>query len=129
MKNWLSIRHTCEDQVRSFLWCEELVPILYTYKSLTHATKKTKNWHVSQVSSKFVNDFLLQSDPRSTIRPAFFFRGDLVMKIFLQPFSLFKKNIWQLMAQECSLSIGRAVNCLIGLPRNSVVRSTVSVLT
>ena len=29
------------------------------------------------------------------------------MKIFLQPFFLFKKNIWQLMAQECSLSIGR----------------------
>ena len=28
------------------------------------------------------------------------------MKIFLQPFSLFKKNIWLLMAQECSLSIG-----------------------
>ena len=28
------------------------------------------------------------------------------MKIFLQPFSLFKKNIWQLMAQESSLSIG-----------------------
>ena len=45
--------------------------------------KKQKNWRVSPVSSEFVNDFLLQSDPRSTIRPAFFFfRGDLVMKIF-----------------------------------------------
>ena len=60
MKNWLSIRHTCEDQVRSFLWCEELVPIMYTFKSLTHATKKKqkKNWRVtcSSVSSEFVND-------------------------------------------------------------------------
>ena len=35
-----------------------------------------------------------------------FFHRDMVMKIFLQPFSLFKKKIWQLMAQECSLSIG-----------------------
>ena len=34
------------------------------------------------------------------------------MKIFLQPFSLFKKNIWQLMAQECSLSIGLLFGCL-----------------
>ena len=68
--------------------------------------KKKKLARTCKPRSEVVNDFLLQSDPTSTIRPAFFFRGDLVMKIFLQPFLLFKKNIWQLMAQECSLSIG-----------------------
>ena len=80
--------HMWSSGTKFFFWCEELVPILYTYKSLTHATvarphcctycmcqrqlitfnlnhtckkkKKNKNWwRVSPVSSEFVNDFLL----------------------------------------------------------------------
>ena len=39
-----------------------------------------------------------------------FFRGDFVMKTFLQPFSLFrwlKKSSCQLLAKECALSTGK----------------------
>ena len=50
------------------------------------------------------------------------------MKIFLQPFSLFKETIWQLLGKNVPL-VSVAVNCLVGLPRNSVVMSTESVLT
>ena len=57
--------------------------------------------------------------------PATFFHWDLVMKIFLRPFSpfcWFKKGSCQLPAKEWALSI--LVNCIGGLPRNSVARLT-----
>ena len=54
-----------------------------------------------------------------------FFRGNLVMKIFLRPFSLFrrfKKSSCQLLAKECALSTGKLPR---RLPRkNSVARVT-----
>ena len=51
------------------------------------------------------------------------FHEDLVMKIFLRPFflfRLFKKSICQLMAERCLLSTGNLPRG--GLPRNSVDR-------
>ena len=44
---------------------------------------------VARVGSKVVCNYSLQVDPRSTPTSSTFFREDLVMKIFLQPFFLF----------------------------------------
>ena len=58
----------------------------------------------------------MQAAPSSIPTSGTFFRGGLVMKTFLRPFSLFrlfKKSSCQLL-----------VNCLGGLPRNSVARLT-----
>ena len=67
----------------------------------------------------------MQAAPSSIPTSGTFFRGDLVMKVFLRPFSLFrwfKKSSCQLLAKDCALTIGKLLNCLGGLPRNSVVR-------
>ena len=56
-----------------------------------------------------------------------FFRGDLVMKTFLRPLSLFrwfKKGSYQLLAKECAPSTGKLPRTGGGLPRNSVARLT-----
>ena len=52
----------------------------------------------------------MQAAPSSIPTSGTFFRGDLVMKTFLRPFSLFrwfKKSICQLLAKECALSTGK----------------------
>ena len=52
----------------------------------------------------------MQAAPSSIPTSGTFFRGDLVMKTFLRPFSLFhwfKKSSCQLLAKECALSIGK----------------------
>ena len=62
----------------------------------------------------------MQAAPSSIPTSGTFFRGELVMKTFLRPFSLFrwfKKSSCQLLAKECALSTGK-------LPRNSVARLT-----
>ena len=66
-----------------------------------------------------------QDAPRSILASGTSFREDLVMKLFLRPFLLFRsfmKSSCQLMAKGCALSTG----CLPrgGLPRNSVDRIT-----
>ena len=61
-----------------------------------------------------------QEAPRSILASGTSFREDLVMKIFLQPFCLFKKSICQLMAKRCALSTSNLLRG--GLPRNSVDR-------
>ena len=51
-----------------------------------------------------------QAAPSSIPMSGTFFRGDLVMKTFLRPFSLFrwfKKSSCQLLAKECALSTGK----------------------
>ena len=51
-----------------------------------------------------------QAAPSSIPTSGIFFRGDLVMKTFLRPFSLFrwfKKSSCQLLAKECALSTGK----------------------
>ena len=51
----------------------------------------------------------MQAGPSSIPTSGTFFRGDLVMKTFLRPFSLFrwfKKSSCQLLAKECVLSTG-----------------------
>ena len=66
-----------------------------------------------------------QEARRSILASGTFFREDLVMKIFLRPFFLFrwfKKSICQLMAKRCELSTGNLLRG--GLPRNSVNRIT-----
>ena len=52
----------------------------------------------------------MQAAPSSIPTSGTFFRGDLVMKSFLRPFSLlrwFKKSSCQLLAKECALSTGK----------------------
>ena len=52
----------------------------------------------------------MQAAPSSIPTSGTFFRGDLVMKTFLRPFSLFrwfKKSSCQLLAKECALSTGK----------------------
>ena len=52
----------------------------------------------------------MQAAPSSIPTSVTFFRGDLVMKTFLWPFSLFcwfKKSSCQLLAKECAVSIGK----------------------
>ena len=52
----------------------------------------------------------MQAAPSSIPTSSTFFRGDLVMKTFLRPFSLFrwfKKSSCQLLAKECALSTGK----------------------
>ena len=52
----------------------------------------------------------MQADLGSLPTSGAFFRGDLVMKNFLRPFSLFcwfKKSSCQLLAKECALSTGK----------------------
>ena len=56
----------------------------------------------------------MQATPSSIPMSGTFFRGDLVMKRFLPPFSLsrwFKKSSCLLLAKECALSTGKLVNC------------------
>ena len=51
-----------------------------------------------------------EAAPSSIPTSGTFFRGDLVMKTFLRPFSLFrwfKKSSCQLLAKECALSTGK----------------------
>ena len=52
----------------------------------------------------------MQAAPSSIPTSGTFFRGDLVMKTFLRPFSLFrwfKKSSCQLLAKECARSTGK----------------------
>ena len=52
----------------------------------------------------------MQAAPSSIPMSGTFFRGDLVMKRFLRPFSLFRwfeKSSCQLLAKECALSTGK----------------------
>ena len=52
----------------------------------------------------------MQAAPSSIPTSGTFFLGDLVMKTFLRPFSLFrwfKKSRCQLLAEECALSTGK----------------------
>ena len=66
-----------------------------------------------------------QEAPRSILASGTSFREDLVMKLFLRPFVLFrwsKKSTCQLIAKGCALSTGYLP--LGGLPRNSVDRIT-----
>ena len=52
----------------------------------------------------------MQAAPSSIPTSGTFFHGDLVMKTFLRPFSLFcwfKKSSCQLLAKECALSTGK----------------------
>ena len=66
----------------------------------------------------------MQVAPNSNPMFGTFFHRDLVMKKIVKPFCLFrrfKKSSCQLLAKECALVL---VNCLGGLPRNSVVRVT-----
>ena len=52
----------------------------------------------------------MQAAPSSIPTFGEFFRGDLVMKKFLRPFSLFrwfKKSSCQLLAKECEISTGK----------------------
>ena len=52
----------------------------------------------------------MQAAPNSIPTSGTFFRGDLVMKTFLWPFSLFrwfKKSSCQLLAKKCALSTGK----------------------
>ena len=66
-----------------------------------------------------------QEAPRSIHASRTSFREDLVMKIFLRPFFVFrciKKSICQLMAKRWALSTGNLPRG--GLPRNSVDRIT-----
>ena len=52
----------------------------------------------------------MQAAPSSIPTSGTFFRGDLVMKTFLRPSSLFrwfKKSSCQLLAKECALSTGK----------------------
>ena len=68
--------------------------------------------------------FGMQMAPSSIPTSGTFFHGDLVMKTFLRPFSLFcwfKKSSCQLLAKECALSTGKLPR---RLARNSVVRLT-----
>ena len=70
--------------------------------------------------------FGMQVVPRSISPSGTFIREDLVMKIFLWPFFLFrcfKKSSCQLMPKECTLSAGTLpLGCLL---RSSVVTITV----
>ena len=52
----------------------------------------------------------MQAAPSSIPTSGTFFRGDLVMKKILRPFSLFrwfKKSSCQLLAKDCALSTGK----------------------
>ena len=64
-----------------------------------------------------------QEAPRSVLVSGTSFHKDLVMKLFLRPFFLFrrfKKSSCQLMAKRCALSTGHLPRG--GLPRNSMNR-------
>ena len=62
------------------------------------------------VARSEANPFGMQAVPSSIPTSSTFFRGDLIMKTFLRPFSLFrwfKKSSCQLPAKECALSTGK----------------------
>ena len=62
------------------------------------------------VARSEASSFGMQAAPSSIPTSGTFFRGDLVMKTFLRPFSLFrwfKKISCQLLAKECALSTGK----------------------
>ena len=66
-----------------------------------------------------------QEAPRAILASGTSFREDLVMKLFLRPFFLFRrfiKSSCQLMAKRCALSTGHLPRG--GLPRNSVDKIT-----
>ena len=61
-------------------------------------------------SLRFLPGAVARSEASLISTSGTFFRGDLVIKTFLQPFSLFrwfKKSICQLLAKECALSTGK----------------------
>ena len=62
------------------------------------------------VARSEASSLCMQAAPSSIPTSGTFFCGDLVMKIFLRPFSLFhwfKKSSCQLLAKECALSTGK----------------------
>ena len=70
-----------------------------------HSTTEPPRSPRSEVSS-----LGMQAAPSSIPMSGTFFRGDLVTKTFLRPFSLFhwfKKSSCQLLAKECALSTGK----------------------
>ena len=62
------------------------------------------------VARSEASSLCMQAAPSSIPTSGTFFRGDLVMKTFLRPFSFFhwfKKSSCQLLAKECALSTGK----------------------
>ena len=73
-------------------------------------------WALLTLCYSFHGNRGMQAAPSSIPAYGTFFRGDLVMKQFLWPFSLFcwfKKNSCQLLAKECALSIGKLPRRLV----------------
>ena len=67
-------------------------------------------WKPGAVARSEASSLGMQAAPSSIPTSGTFFRGDLVMKTFLRPFSLFhwfKKSSCQLLAKECALSTGK----------------------
>ena len=98
------------------LYCsfEDIIDVNYieTPRKLASDTHFAENSHKKPglVARSEVCPLGMQATPSSIPTSGTFFRGVLVMKTFLQPFSLFhlfKKSSCQLLVKECALSTGK----------------------
>ena len=97
---------------RSFLQCSNLIVELKSlyWKIMKRTEKHFINISLIAVARSEACPLGIQAVPSSIPTSGTFFRGDLVMKKFLRPFSLyrwFKKSSCQLLAKECALSTGK----------------------
>ena len=80
-----------------------------SFRWLCRAPAQIKIW-LGAVARSEACSLGMQAAPSLIPTSGTFFRGDLVMKTFLRPFSLFrwfKKSSCQLPAKECALSTGK----------------------
>ena len=93
--------------------------ICFHYLQVLKQQRNKKNLFLAGRYCSVGSDVAWES--RSILASRTSFHEDLVMKIFLRPFflfRLFKKSICQLMAKRCALNTGNLL--LGGLPRSSV---------
>ena len=98
-----------------YILCALLLKACFWFWHLGHTTIKNNKTtceprRPGAVAWSEASSLGMQAAPSSIPTSGTFFRGDLVMKTFLRPFSLFhwfKKSSCQLLAKECALSTGK----------------------
>ena len=96
-----------KEQVQTWSWCK--IWISFWSRPRFHACY-LHLYVLGAVAWSEASSLGMQAAPSSILPSGTFFRGDLVMKTFLRPFSLFcwfKKSSCQLLAKECALNTGK----------------------
>ena len=90
---------------------QKFLPVPY----IVNANSEGSGERPGAVARSEASSLGMQAAPSSIPTSGTFLRGDLVMKTFLRPFSLFhwfKKSSCQLLAKECALSTGKLLRRL-----------------